>query len=295
VALGGGTDLERVAAQSRVVPSGAAESGAFDVESIRLLDAGFPEDAAMTRLLACAAPGLERVYPPDFEAYGVARGDRISPRAGHPTRVLVDRIARSLGVEEVDLYVHQSHAGSVEVEFSAPVALMVPAHVLALPEAQQAFLLGRVLVDVARGVHAVDKLAPSAIAEILVGAMRVVDPSYAAGQSHTEYMDALTKNLYKGLPRRARRPLEEAAAGYGPSPKPRLDEWLLRLRKTSTRAALLIAGDPASVIGVIRRTEGDLAGLDGPATERGMAILADALHFGVSDVAATVRRRTGMA
>ena len=293
VALGGGTDMERIAAQSRVVHPVALEPGAFDAESIRMLDAGVPEDAATTRLLACAAPGLERVYPASFEAYGISKGDRISSRSGHPTRLLVDRIARVLGVGDVDLYIHHAHSGSVEVEFADPLAIMVPAHVIGLPESQQAFLLGRVLVDIMRGVYAVDKLAPSAIGEILVAAMRTVDPAFGAGQSRGEYLENLTKNLYRGLPRRARRPLEEAAAAYGPSPKPRLDDWLARVRKTSTRAALLLSGDAAGAVAVLRRTEGDLAGLEGVALERGMATLADALRFAVSEVAATVRRRIG--
>ncbi|HVW27318.1 MAG TPA: hypothetical protein VHC69_18265, partial [Polyangiaceae bacterium] len=293
VALGGGTDLERSAAQTRVVHPVSLEPGAFDAESIRLLDAAVPEDAATTRLLACAAPGLERVYPPSFESYGISKGDRIGSRSGHPTRQLVDRLARVLGVGELDMYVHHAHSGAIEVEFADPLAIMVPAHVVGLPESQQAFLLGRVLVDVVRGVHAVDKLAPSAIGEVLIAAMRTVDPAFGAGQARGEYLENITKNLYRGLPRRARKPLEEAASAYGPSPKPRLDDWLARIRKTSTRAALLISGDAAGTVMVLRRTEGDMAGLEGVALERGMATLADALRFAVSEVAATVRRRIG--
>ncbi|HEX7670807.1 MAG TPA: hypothetical protein VF395_14530, partial [Polyangiaceae bacterium] len=248
---------------------------------------------ATTRLLACAAAGLEKVYPPDFEAYGVSKGDRISPRAGHPLRVLAERIAKIVGASEVDVYVHQAHSGSIEVEFADPVALMVPAHVLTLPESHQAFLLTGVLVDVARGVHAIDKLAPSAVADMLVAAMRIVDPAFGAGHAQPDYIETVTKNLYRGLPRRGRRPLEEAARAYGPSPKPRLDDWLVRIRKTSTRAAILVSDDPASAVQLLRRTEGDLAHVDGVTLERGMAIIADALRFAVSDVASSVRRRIG--
>jgi tetratricopeptide (TPR) repeat protein len=293
VSLGGGSDMERITAQNRVVRPVALEANAFDAESLRLLDAAVPEDAATTRLLACAAPGLERVYPPSFESYALSKGDRLSPRSGHPVRLLADRIARVLGLGDFDLYIHHAHSGGIEVEFADPIAIMVPAHVAGMPESQQAFVLGRVLVDVVRGVHPIDKLAPSAIGEILVAAMRTVDPAFGAGQARGEYLENLTKNLYRGLPRRARRPLEDAAAAYGPSPKPRLDEWLTRLRKTSTRAALLLSGDAAGTVAVLRKTEGDLAGLEGAALERGMSILADALRFAVSEVAASVRRRIG--
>jgi tetratricopeptide (TPR) repeat protein len=293
VAIGGGTDLERVGAETRVARPAALDPGSLDAETVRLLDAGLPEDMATTRLLACVAPGLERVYPPDFEAYGVVRGDRISSRTAHPTRLLADRIAKIVEAPDYDLYVHQAHSGSIEVEFADPVALMVPLHVTTLPDGQQAFLLARALIEIARGLHAIDKLAPSAVADILVAAMRIVDPSFGSGHAQPEYLDTLTKNLYKGLPRRSRRPLEDAAAAYGPSPKPRLDDWLLRVRKTSTRAALLVSDDPAGAIGLLRRTEGDLAHVDGMTLERGMAVIADALRFSVSDVASSVRRRIG--
>jgi tetratricopeptide (TPR) repeat protein len=293
VALGGGTDLERLALQQRVARPAMLDAGAFDAETLRMLDAGLPEDATTTRLVACAAPGLERVYPPDLEAYGVSKSERISPRSGHPVRVLADRIARIFAVSEFDFYVHQAHSGGVEVAFTDPVSILVPAYVSTLPEGQQAFLIARVMVNLARGLSVVDKLPPQSIGDLAVAAMRTVDSSFGAGKDQDEYLDALARNLYKGLPRRARRPLEEAAHAYGPSPKPRLEDWVLRVRKTATRAAFLVSDDPAGAIGILRRTEGDLARLDGPALERGMAIIADTLRFAVSDIASTVRRRVG--
>src|SRR6185436_8127373 len=123
VALGGGEDLERIAVEQRAARPASLEPGAFDAETLRLLDAGTVEDQATTRLLACAALGLERIYPPDFDAYGVSRGDRISPRSGHPTRLLADRIGRVLGLGDFDLYVHQAHSGELGVEFSDPVSV----------------------------------------------------------------------------------------------------------------------------------------------------------------------------
>jgi hypothetical protein len=155
-------------------------------------------------------------------------------------------------------------------------------------------LLSRVLVNISRGLFAVDKLPPQGLGELAIAAMRLVDQSFGAGQADEEYVETLSKNLYRGLPRRARRPLEEAALAYGPSPKPRLEDWILRVRKTATRAALLVSGDAAGAIAVMRRTEGDLARLDRASTERGVALIADALRFAVSDVAAAVRRRVGL-
>jgi len=61
----------------------------------------------------------------------------------------------------------------------------------------------------------------------------------------------------------------------------------------AVRAALLVSDDPAGGIGILRRTEADLAHVDGVTLDRGMSIVADALRFSVSDVAASVRRRIG--
>ena len=121
-----------------------------------------------------------------------------------------------------------------------------------------------------------------------------LDTTFGAGQGNAEYLETLAKNLFRGLPRRARRPFEEAAIAYGPAPKPRLDDWLLRVRRTSTRAALVACGDSAAAISVLRRTDGDLSGLEGPLRERGMSVLSDALRFAVSDLALSVRRRIGV-
>lgn len=294
VALGGGTDLERIALEQRVARPASVEPGSFDAETIRLLDAGTLEDQATSRLVACAALGLERIYPPDFEAYGVSRSDRISSRSGHPLRLLADRIARVLGIGDFDFYVHQAHSGEIAVEFSDPVSILVPAHVAGLPDGHQAFLLARILTNVARGLHPVDRLPTESLGEVIAAAMRTVDPSFGSGQGNEDYLETFSKNLYKGLPRRGRRPLEEAAAAYGPSPKPRLEEWALRVRKTATRVALLISDDPAGAVGILRRTEGDLSRADGALRERGMAVIADVLRFAVSDIAATARRRVGL-
>lgn len=293
VALGGGTDLERLNVQQKATRPASWREGALDAEILRALDASAPEDVPTTRLLSAASLGLERAYVADFEAYKVSRGDRISSRSGHPTRVLADRIAKIVNAPEFDLYVHQGQTGTVDVEFSDPVSLLVSAAVTRLPEGQQAFLLSRVLFAYSRGLHPVHKLAPSALSELLVAAMRVVDPTFGGGTGPSEYIDTLAKNLYKGLPRRGRKPLEEAAALYGPSPKPRLEDWLLRTRKTLARAALIVSDDVISTISILRRTEGDLARLEPAEIERGRAVLSDLLRFTVSDQAAAIRKRLG--
>ena len=56
-------------------------------------------------------------------------------------------------------------------------------------------------------------------------------------------------------------------------------------RKTAARAALVVADDLPACITLMRRTEGDLAGLKGAALARGMDLINDLMRFWVSDAA----------
>jgi hypothetical protein len=156
------------------------------------------------------------------------------------------------------------------------------------------FLLARVLVNVARGLYAVDKLAPHAISALLTAAARSMDPAFGSGQGDDELLDGLAKRIYKGLPRRSRRAFEDAARAYGPAPKPRLDEWMQRVRMTAARAAVIVCDDLSGAVALMRRTEGDLSRLDSSKHKRGMALVGDVMRFAVSDSAISLRRRLGM-
>lgn len=294
VALGGGTDMEQVNVQSRHPRPAACPAGAFDATALSFVDASRAEDAPLTELLEAVVPALSRVYVADFESYGLVARDRIGARSGHPLRALSDRVAAAFGLEEYDLYVHQAHQGAVEVEFADPPAIMMPAHLTRLPESQQVFVLARVMLSLVRGVSPIDKLAPQQVMALVTAAARNVEPSFGSGQGDDEYLESLGRRIYKALPRRGRRPLEEAAARYISAAKPDFAEWAQRARMTATRGALVVCDDIGGAVQLLRRTEGDRSGIEGGALRRGQDILEDAMRFVVSEEYVSARKRLGL-
>jgi hypothetical protein len=77
---------------------------------------------------------------------------------------------------------------------------------------------------------------------------------------------------------------------------PRLDweQWAFEHRKIASRVAALLADELPSSIALVRRMEGDLAGLRGAALAQGINLTHDLLRFWVSDAAFALRRRVGL-
>src|SRR5690606_8783669 len=122
--------------------------------------------------------------------------------------------AGAFGVSDFDLYVHRAHSGLPEVEFTDPVAVLIPEYVSNLGEPQQVFMIARVMANIARCTHAVDKLSPHQLEILLAAAARQVDPSFGTGLADEEYLQSLAKRVYKSFPWLGRGRIEEAAALY---------------------------------------------------------------------------------
>src|SRR5690606_2387035 len=107
-------------------------------------------------------------------------------------------------------------------------------------------------------------------------------------------LDNLSRRIAKAVSRRSRKLLEESAPLYSGEPVTQVAEWCRRLRLSSARAALVVGDDLPGVINLLRRTEGDLAGLRGDSLAQGMALIDDLMRFWVSESAFTLRRHIGM-
>jgi hypothetical protein len=245
-------------------------------------------------MLSALAESLEKIHPPELERYGLTSRDRIGSRSGHPLRTLADRVGQAFNVADFDVYAHRAHRGGLEVEFTDPVAILVPAYVLELPESRQAFLLARILASIARGVHAIDRLAADGIEMLLAAATRTVEPRFGTGLTEEEFLNNLSRRISKAVSRRARRAIEDVAGSYARMPRRNFAEWVARVRLTSARAAVVLSDDLTGSIELLRRLEGDLAGLQGAALALGMTQIHDLLRFWVSDNAFALRRRLGM-
>jgi hypothetical protein len=208
--------------------------------------------------------------------------------------MISDRVASAFGVEEHDLYVHRAHSGLPEVEFTDPVGILVPEYVANLSEAQQVFVLARVMANIARRVHVVDKLPPHAVETLMACAARNVDPSFGAGLADEEYLSSFAKRVYKSVSWRGRGRMEEAASMFLGAKRPEIGEWVRRVRLTAARAALVLADDLPGPIDLVRRTESDLAGLQGEPLANGIRLVQDLMRFWLSEQALSLRRRLGL-
>jgi tetratricopeptide (TPR) repeat protein len=293
VALGAANDLERATLASRPSRFSSTMPGAFDDAAFRGIDArGAPDSAG--DLLSAVSEALAKVHPPELERYGLSSRDRITSRSGNSLRMLADRVAQLFGVAEYDLYVHRAHSGSLEVELTDPPAVLVPAHVTGLSETEQVFCLARPLANIARGLHAVNKLPPREVEMLLVAAARLADPSYGIGMADEDFLSGYARRVQKALSRRGRRNAEEAAALFlGAAPVDYTD-WCEKIRRTAARAAVVVADDLPTCVTLLRRTEGDLAGLKGAALAQGMDLVADLMRFWIGDPSFALRRRLGI-
>ena len=292
LAINAANDLERATLSARAPRTAAGHAGSFDTSQLQAI-AALPADDAASGLLAQIAEGLGKIHPPELERFGVSTRDRISAKSGHPLRALADRVANLFGVEEFDLYLYRAPGGTIDVEFSDPVSVLVPSGFAQLSEGEQVFLLARVMANISRSLHAIDKLSADALAVLLAAAARTVDSSFAAGLADEEFLNNHARRVSRSLPWLGRGAVEEAARAYIAAPRLDPVEWLFRARLGAQRAALIVADDLPGSIGLLRRTEGDLSALTGPTLAQGMRAVHDLLRFWVSDSALAARRKLG--
>lgn len=295
VVLGGAQEGDLATAAGRVPRPAAAIPYSFDALAFRAVDPLAPQEPA-SELLTSLSETLGKLMPPELERWGLSSRDRLGARSTHPLRQLADRVAGQFGQMEFDLYIHDSHVGPIEVEFTEPVALLVPKHLTVLGESQLAFLMGRILANVVRGLHAVDRLPPETLAVLLASAARIGDPSYGTGLASEDQLDQQSRRIVRAFGWRSRRLMEDAARRYAESRPPAdFARWVDQIRLAASRAALIVADDLPGAVALVRRYEGDLAGIDGPLLHRGMALVDDLLRYWVSDPAMSLRRRLGLA
>ena len=293
-ALGAANDLENATLSSNPPRAASAQLGSFNATAFATIDPHSQADAPAAQLLAALSDGLHKIHPPELERYGLSSRDRLTSKSGNPIRAVADEVARIFGVEEFDFYVHSAHSGSLEIEVTDPPAVLVPVQATSLPESRLVFLLARKIANIARSVHVIDKISPQELEILLAAAARMVDPSFGMGLADEDYLNSHSRRVAKSIAWLSRKGVEEAALAYAQAPRIDVALWVSRLRQTAARSAVVVSDDLAGAIDQIRRTEGDLAGVQGAALSQGMALVSDLLRFSVSDVAFGLRKRLGM-
>ncbi len=254
--------------------------------------------------VAAAVAGIEsKMLRADVSELGLSSKDRIGSRSGHPTRQLLDRLCRTLGLSDVELVV-TSAVSRTRVLAQDALWVVVPKPISELAEPTQLASIGRALARIALGVPWLEELPPPHIEALLVAAARQVVPSFG-----DDFVDVLSKKLIatyepsvaRALSRRQRKMLEELAPHIAaPQGKPLpIETFIGALARTELRAAYLLCGDLLATLdelraldpGLLRATERPGPGSLAAVLEHSFA--GDIARYALTPEATGLRRRIG--
>jgi hypothetical protein len=249
--------------------------------------------------VAAAIAGVQgKILRSDLSELGVTARDRVTSRSGHPTRVLFDRVARLLGVDDVELVI-TSRASRTRVLAHDEPWVVIPASLVDQGEPAQLASISRALARIALGMPWLDELPKENILALLVAAARQVAAGYGPGEPGLarQYEASLSRTLS----RRQKKLLEELAPRLA-SPQaglPPVDAFVEAMFQAELRTQFLITGDLQGA--VEEESERDPALAEATAVPGARAVAATLLHPLVSDVvrfaltaeATDFRRRLG--
>ena len=288
VAMGAATETESAAVRAR--HERATPASAFDDASFKLIDAvGAPD--IVGDLVAPLGDALPKLYPPELERHGLNARDRIGARADHPLRTVSERAARIFGVADFDLYLSPADGLVPRVELTDPVGLVLPQEATGFNEKEQAFLVARLLANVARRLHIVDRLSPRELEVLLAAAGRNAQAGYGSGLTDEETLNALARRVSKSTPWVRRRAVDDAALRFACAAGVDASAWHANVRRTAAFAAVVIVDDLVAATDMLRRYE---SGAE--ESEAGVDVeefVRDLMLFWVSEAAFAVRRRLG--
>ncbi len=263
-----------------------------------------PEGRHVLLEVAAAMAGMEsKILRADLTEIGISARDRISPRTNHPTRSLLDRLAKTLGLADIDLVITPSVTRTRVLALDT-LWVVAPRSLTELPEPQQLASLARALARIAYGVPWLEELPPPHIEAFLIACARQAVHGYGADD-----VDVLSSKLVaqyepsvaRNLSRKQRKLLDELAPHVAaPQGRPiPVDTFINALARAELRAALLLTGDLLAVLDEIRTMDPHLF----HATERpGVEALAayldhpfagDVIRYALTPEAVGLRRRIG--
>jgi len=249
--------------------------------------------------VAAAVAGIEaKVVRADLAELGLSARDRIHPRSGHPMRTLLDRMARKLGVSDVELAMSTKATRTRVLAMEEPW-IVVPAALAERDEPAQMLALSRALARIAFGVPWLDELSPEKIEALLIAAARQAVPGYAPGDSKlvAQYEAAIAR----ALSRRQRRLLEELAPHIA-SPQgapPLIGALMEALLQAEIRTAFLLTGDLLAVADDLAQSDEAVREAIALPGSQALAILlehpimGDVARFALTPEATALRHRIG--
>ncbi|HTB76557.1 MAG TPA: hypothetical protein VK762_25095 [Polyangiaceae bacterium] len=249
--------------------------------------------------VAAAIAGIEgKLLRADLGAVGLAGRDRITTRSGHPTRLLLDRVARQLGIGEVELAIAPSALRTRVLAQDEPW-IVVAASFVKQPEPVQMAGLARAAARIALGVPWLEEISPVQMEALLVAAARQVAKGYGVADANLVAQQETA--IARALSRRQRKLLEEIApqlAASGAKPPP-ADDFVQALTRAELRAAFLLGGDLLAMFEEMRPLDAPLnAAIEQPGTTALATLLehplaGDLVSFALTPEATALRRRLG--
>lgn len=232
-------------------PQGVITATDFD-NVIRHPDERHPATALLTAMIEV----IPRLYQASIEHWGVTKADRLGPRSDDPIRALVQQVAAVLNITETfEIYVARAGSTQVEVEATLPPALLVPAAIMSQPR-QEAFLqLGYKLGRLRAGSHVAARIPPKDLGILVAAGVRTIFPDYGRGVLPEDKVNEMSDKIARALPRRQRRPFEQAALSFRDAGVFESERWRAGLAHTGHRAAMVISGDVLGAFDHIVRSD----------------------------------------
>ncbi|AKT37008.1 uncharacterized protein CMC5_011340 [Chondromyces crocatus] len=280
--------------RSRRLPAEALPPGVLAGKEVN--DLLVPEaQNAMVDVAVALAPVAAKAIRFELSNLGIGSRERVSPRDGHPTRILAERMARALGVEAFELYLSPAWQGAARVYPGDPPALVAATSFVELPELEQAFALGRLLSRVALGFTFLDEISIEAADGMLLAAMRTLEPSFFSGElTHAREHAAqqMLPSVQRAIGRRQRKQLEELVGKVSAAFDPR--SFTIGVRRSEYRIAYILSGDLLAAIDYLRRFDREI----GRSTEEPRVLLQhpvtnELMRYALTVDAYNERRRTG--
>ncbi len=263
-----------------------------------------PEGRHILLEVAAAIAGIEaKMLRADLGELGVGTRDRLTSRGGHPLRLLLDRVAKQLGVGEVEIVVSPAVTRVRVVAQDVPW-IVVPPKLAQKTESAQLAVLTRAAARIAYGVPWLEEMPPTHIEALLVAAARQVVPSYAADRLEDTVARVVAQQepaIARALARRQRKLLEELAPHIA-SPQSRplpVESFLAALARAELRAAFLVTGQLLAVVEDVRGMDPTLNRLvETPSANALAAVLehplvGDVTRFALTSEATALRRGLG--
>ncbi len=257
--------------------------------------------------IATAIAGIEgKLLRADIAEIGLASRDRIGRRSGNPTRLLLDRLCKALGLTDVELVITPNVTRTRVLAQDVPW-IVVPKTLTDLPEPTQLASMGRALARVALGVPWLEELPPPHIEALLVAAGRVVTPTYGHDDVDVIAQKLVAQyepSLAKELSRKQKQALEKLAPMMKAPSTGRLigiDVLIGALARAELRIAYVLTGDVLATIdelrgldpGFLQATES--AGRGSVAAVLDHPFAGDVVRFALTPEASALRRRVGSA